>query len=122
MWNRNDAPAIMADPRADGPALVGVAQEYVQACDLFDRLQGEYGKLNEELKRVDDQCKELREKLLHLINEADVANAARWELVNHLEQLGWERDLIERCITRWSSPVWVEWLMGFPLGWTDLED
>jgi DNA (cytosine-5)-methyltransferase 1 len=20
------------------------------------------------------------------------------------------------------NPTWVEWLMGFPLGWTDLED
>jgi hypothetical protein len=20
------------------------------------------------------------------------------------------------------NPMWVEWLMGFPLGWTDLED
>jgi len=20
------------------------------------------------------------------------------------------------------NPTWVEWLMGFPIGWTDLED
>jgi hypothetical protein len=24
--------------------------------------------------------------------------------------------------TGYLNPTWVEWLMGFPLGWTDLED
>ena len=27
-----------------------------------------------------------------------------------------------RGITGQLNPTWVEWLMGFPLGWTDLED
>jgi len=29
--------------------------------------------------------------------------------------------VMEKGISGQLSPTWVEWLMGFPLGWTDLE-
>ena len=40
-------------------------------------------------------------------NEADLTNKAR------------SADGVQRGSL---NPMWVEWLMGFPLGWTDLED
>ena len=30
--------------------------------------------------------------------------------------------LVRRGNNGYASPNWVEWLMGFPIGWTDLED
>jgi hypothetical protein len=30
--------------------------------------------------------------------------------------------IAEPTATGYLNPMWVEWLMGFPLGWTDLED
>lgn len=83
MWSRDDGPPVnMTDPRAEKLALLAIAQEYVQACDAFERLQGEYQKLNEELKRVDNARRELREQLLHLINEGvespALAKARSW--------------------------------------------
>ena len=58
------------------PTLVQVAQDYVQTCDTYERLQSEMRKLNEEMKQVDIARKELREKLLHMINEPDIGTAA----------------------------------------------
>ncbi len=29
---------------------------------------------------------------------------------------------LSMAVTGQLNPEWVEWLMGFPLGWTDLED
>lgn len=52
------------------PELAVLAQEYVGACDRFDQLQREYHKINDELKSVDDARRQLRDKLLSLINEA----------------------------------------------------
>lgn len=53
------------------PAIITTAHEYVEACDRFDRLQQEHHKLNEEMRRVDTMRKELRERLLSLIAQAE---------------------------------------------------
>jgi hypothetical protein len=38
------------------------------------------------------------------------------------QQDGLPKALTEAGEVGWLNPEWVEWLMGFPIGWTDLED
>jgi hypothetical protein len=33
-----------------------------------------------------------------------------------------QTDTLGRAVGGKLNPQWVEWLMGFPVGWTDLED
>lgn len=71
MWDRTERPSMDTDMKLPTPVapLVELAQEYVRACDHFEQLQAQFHKLNEEMKQTDTARKELREKLLHLINE-----------------------------------------------------
>lgn len=72
---RDPSPYNTLTPAATTSPLVELAQKYVGACDHFERLRSEMGKLNEELKHVDNARREFREQLLQLINQAveDVA-------------------------------------------------
>jgi hypothetical protein len=43
-------------------------------------------------------------------------------LKDALEKHGKHSPPLSSAIGGQLNPMWVEWLMGFPLGWTDLED
>ena len=47
--------------------------------------------------------------------------ARDWKSGSTQKDYGNSRPLSER-VSGQLNPKWVEWLMGFPLGWTDLED
>jgi DNA (cytosine-5)-methyltransferase 1 len=47
--------------------------------------------------------------------------------LDRVQRIGYKARLEEKVALEGSptgrlNPTWVEWLMGFPLGWTDLED
>lgn len=68
MWDRNESSAIKAVQAPESP-IVETARQYAQTCEHFERMQAEFHKLNEELKRIDNARKELREQLLRLVKD-----------------------------------------------------
>ena len=60
------------------------------------------------------------------MSASGMGNTGSQQMLQSLVENGLLTDLEKRQMTAGNggklNPTWVEWLMGFPLGWTDLED
>jgi len=69
----------------------------------------------------EDDWGDLQAAVFRTPTARDWRGACRPENIQRRMEAGHSLNLTDQ-IGGQLNPVWVEWLMGYPLGWTDLED